>query len=206
MIIVPDASDPTERDETIQVEVRKVFDGDGFLADAWNPYRGVWVKHVPFRMAFIDAPEIGQPFGRESRDFLNALIAGRSLNLAPVLKGSTAPTFVDPYRRMLCVPFLTQPMEVGRIDYYWNGCSASGSVKRARAVTRNVELEMVVNGWAWVVERYAFDDEDVYFAAQDDARRNRRGLWSNDDPEPPWDFKRGKKRMAKKHGGQGQLL
>jgi micrococcal nuclease len=48
--------------------------------------------------------------------------------------------------------------------------------KRARPVTRNIELEMVVNGWAWVTEQYAFDRETEYFDAQDDARNNRRGL------------------------------
>jgi len=65
---------------------------------------------------------------------------------------------------------------------------------------------MVVNGWAWVVARYAFDHEDEYFAAQEDARRNRRGLWSMDDPEPPWNFKRRQKRMKQKLKGQGCLL
>ena len=97
-------------------------------------------------------------------------------------------------------------MEAGRIDYYLNGCCASGSVRKPRPVTRNIELEMVVNGWAWVIERYAFEQEAEYFAAQACARRDRRGLWSEDNPEAPWNFKLRQKRMKDKYEGQGRLL
>jgi endonuclease YncB( thermonuclease family) len=53
---------------------------------------------------------------------------------------------------------------------------------------------MVVNGWAWVMEQYAFEREEAYCAAQDDARREKRGLWAMDNPEPPWRFKQKEKR------------
>src|SRR3546814_11526126 len=81
---------------------------------------------------------------------------------------------IDPYKRLLCVGFLTEQMEAGRIDYYHQGKCGSGLVKRPRPVTRNIELEMFVNGWAWVVEQYSFEREDEYFEAQEDARENRR--------------------------------
>lgn len=206
MIIVPDGRYAGASDLAVRVEVQRVFDGDGFLGKAWNPGRGAWVDRIPFRLAFIDAPEMDQPFGPESRNFLDALVAGRSLDLAPVLKGSTDPTFIDPYKRVLCVPFLTEVIQPGRVDYYWQGCCASGSVRSARPVTRNIELEMVVNGWAWVVERYTFDSEAEYLGAQNDARRSRRGLWADDNPEPPWNFKRRQSRMNEKNKGQGGLL
>lgn len=195
MIVVPEGRHSIASTDAVRVKVDRVFDGDGFLASAWNPYREAWVARIPFRLAFIDAPELAQPFGPESKDFLRALIAGKSLDIVPVLKGSVTPTFIDPHRRVLCVPFLTEMMGAGRIEYYRNGRCATGSMARAREITRNVELEMVVNGWAWVVDRYAFDHEAEYLAAQDDARRNRRGLWLTDHPEPPWDFKRRRKRM-----------
>jgi micrococcal nuclease len=206
MIIVPDGRCAGASDVAIRVQVQRVFDGDGFLGNAWNSDRRAWVNRIPFRLAFIDAPEMDQPFGRESRDFLDGLVAGRSLDLAPVLKGSIAPTFIDPYKRVLCVPFLTEVIQPGRVDYYWQGCCASGSVRSARSVTRNIELEMVVNGWAWVVERYTFDCEAEYLAAQDDARQSRRGLWVDDNPEPPWNFKRRQNRRDGKLTRQGRLL
>ncbi|OYX76130.1 MAG: hypothetical protein B7Y82_14140 [Sphingomonadales bacterium 32-65-25] len=206
MFIVPDDPGPAGPEEVLKATVQKVFDGDGFLANVWHPYREAWVERIPFRFAFIDAPEIAQPFGPESRDFLASLIAGKELRLDPVGKESTGYMPIDPYKRLLCMGFLTEQMSVGRIDYYHNGTCGSGSVKQARPVTRNIELEMIVNGWAWVVEQYAFDREAEYFEAQDDARHSRRGLWAMDDPEPPWNFKRRQRRRSRASEGQARLI
>lgn len=63
-------------DALLQVEVQTVFDGDGFLARAWNPDRREWAQRIPFRLAFIDAPEVAKPSGQEARDFLHNLITG----------------------------------------------------------------------------------------------------------------------------------
>lgn len=206
MIIVPDDPGPAGPDEVLKAAVRKVFDGDGFLANVWHPYRGAWVERVPFRFAFIDAPEMEQPFGPEARDFLVGLIADKELRLDPVGKESTGYMPIDPYKRVLCMAFLTEQMDVGTVDYYHEGKLGGGAVKRARPVTRNIELEMVVNGWAWVTEQYAFDRETEYFDAQDDARNNRRGLWAMDNPEPPWNFKRRQRRRSRASEGQGRLF
>lgn len=193
-IIVPEDPGPEGVEKLLQARVLKVFDGDGFLADVWNPIRGAWVARVPFRLAFIDAPEMAQTFGIEAKQALHRLIAGKPLRLAPVLKESTGYMPIDPYKRMLCVAYLTEEMPAGETAYYFDRACHVGVAKRPRSVTRNIELEMIVNGWAWVVERYAFEREDDYFAAQADAQRARRGMWALDDPEPPWNFKRRQKR------------
>jgi len=206
MIIVPDNLEAASEDEVLEATVFKVFDGDGFLADVWNPLRHAWVKRVPFRMAFIDAPEREQPFGPEAGNFLCELIRGKTLRLDPVVKESTPHSPIDQYRRILCMAFLIEQMPTGRIEYYFNGRWGSGSVKEARLVTRNIELEMVVNGWAWVTKQYAFDRQEEYFDAQSDARKHRRGLWQMDTPEPPWTFKRRQKARRQASEGQGRLI
>lgn len=206
MIIVPDDPGPAAPDEVLKAAVLKVFDGDGFLANVWNPFRKAWVDRISFRFAFIDAPEMEQPFGPESRTFLIGLIAGKTLRLDPIGKESTGYMPIDPYKRTLCMAFLTEQMEIGRVEYYLNGKCGAGSVKKARPAIRNIELEMIVNGWAWVAEQYAFDREAEYFEAQDDARQNRRGLWAMDDPEPPWNFKRRQRRRSRASEGQGSLI
>jgi endonuclease YncB( thermonuclease family) len=206
MIIVPDDPGPAGPDEVLTAAVVKVFDGDGFLANVWNPMRESWVNRVPFRFAFIDAPEMEQPFGPESLNFLSALIAGKTLRLDPIGKESTGYLPIDPYKRILCMAFLTEQMQIGRVEYYQHGKCGVGSLKQARPATRNIELEMVVNGWAWVTEQYAFDREADYFRAQDNARQNRRGLWTLDDPEPPWSFKRRQRRRNRASEGQGRLI
>lgn len=206
MIIVPDDPGFATSEQVLEARVIKVFDGDGFLANVWHPYRNAWVERVPFRFAFIDAPEMGQPFGQESKDFLQVLIGQKSLRLDPIGKASTGYMPIDPYKRMLCMGYLTEQMQVGGVEYYLDGKCGAGTVKAARPVTRNIELEMVVNGWAWVVEQWTFDREDEYFEAQDDAQRNRRGLWAIDNPEPPWTFKRRQNRQKQAHKNQGRLL
>lgn len=206
MIIVPDNTASVPLEELYRVNVVKVFDGDGFLARIWHPQHEAWTKPIAFRFAFIDAPEIEQPFGTESRDFLHGRITGKTLHLDPVGKSSTGGVPIDPYKRVLCMGYLTEQMEGGRINYYLNGASSAGSVRTPRLATRNIELEMAVNGWAWVLEQYSFEREAEYFEAQDDARRNRRGLWAIDNPEPPWKFKRRQKRRTVASDRQPGLL
>ena len=155
---------------------------------------------------FIDAPEMGQAFGDEARNFLRGLIAGRTLRLDPIAKASMKEVPFDLYRRILCMGFLTEEMGAGRIHYFVNGQCGSGTVKDARSVTRNIELEMIVNGWAWVVDRYSFEREAEYVAAQADAQLHRRGLWQMDNPEPPWDFKRRQKRLKLAKEKQASLI
>lgn len=206
MIIVPENPLPATIDEAFKAHVVKVFDGDGFLADLWNPHREAWVPRIPFRFAFIDAPEVGQPFGPESREFLKGLIMGKTLRLDPISKQSANGNPLDQYKRMLCMGYLTEEMQIGSIKYYMNGSCGEGTVKTARPVTRNIELEMIVNGWAWVLRQYRFDCEAEYFAAQEDARKKRRGLWSMDNPEPPWNFKLRQRQKKPSAVGQGTLF
>lgn len=151
MLIVPEEPG----DDTLRVPVLRVFDGDGFLTRIVVPGRGVEVE-AAVRFGFIDAPELGQPGGHEARDFLTNLIGGRWVDLGILLKMDTG-SIIDGHGRIVAVPYL-------RLE---------GSV------CRNVELEMVLNGWAWVLDRYEPDDR--YFAALDDAQRHRRGIWARDE-------------------------
>lgn len=53
-----------------------------------------------------------------------------------------------------------------------------------------VNLWMVNAGMAWHYKRYSSSTELA--AAEIMARRNRRGLWVDPNPIPPWDFRKGK--------------
>lgn len=55
---------------------------------------------------------------------------------------------------------------------------------------RNINLEMVAEGWAWAFRRLASRvDFPDYAGAERRARVRRSGLWSQDNPQPPWEFK-----------------
>lgn len=206
MLIVPDQLEPATELEVFRARVCKVFDGDGFLANVWNPILREWVQRIPFRFAFIDAPEMAQPFGSEARDALARLILGKTLRLEPIGKESTRYLPIDPYRRLLCMAFLTEEMPAGRIEYYREGSYGEGTVRKPRPVTRNIELEMIVNGCAWVITQYVFEREAEYHAAQELAKRQRRGLWAANNPEAPWKFKSRQRRRSTTFLEQGILL
>ncbi len=187
-LIVPE--DPGT--ETIKSRVLRVFDGDGFLAHLDVPNAGTAVE-VPVRLGFIDAPETEQPGGPEAKAFLTQLIGGATLDLAILLKMDTGRAF-DRHRRIVAVPYLAQ--EYAAIDC-WNTAQTRHRIHRfgpPQRITRNIELEMVINGWAWVLDRYGPDER--YTLALQDARHHRRGIWASDHNIPPWEFKRQKYRRA----------
>src|SRR3546814_8691123 len=69
-----------------------------------------------------------------------------------------------------------------------------------RPAFRNIELEMVINGWAWVLDRYGPNER--YSLALADAQRNRRGIWARDDNIHPWEFKKTRYRERQRVGSQ----
>jgi len=156
--------------ETLRVPVLRVFDGDGFLTRISIPQRGIEVE-TAVRLGFIDAPELDQPGGHEARDFLSDQISGQWLDLVVLLKMDTR-RIVDRHQRIVAVPYLLQehPQEA------------------VRKIWRNIELEMVLNGWAWVLDRY--EPPEHYFEALEDAQRNRRGIWARDENIHSWEFKK----------------
>ena len=155
--------------ETLRAQVLKVFDGDGFLARTTNPLNGAQIE-LAVRCGFIDAPEMAQPGGQEAKVFLTHQIANRWIDLVLLLKLDTG-GMVDRHRRIVAVPYLWQ----------------QDPHSPARYICRNIELEMILNGWAWLLERYC--PPEHYFEALEDAQRNRRGIWARDDNIHPGRFK-----------------
>lgn len=171
--------------ETLKVPVIKVFDGDGFLTRIPIPERSLEVE-AAVRFGFIDAPEMGQPGGREARDFLSGLIAGQWLDLVILMKMDTGGS-IDRHGRIVAVPYLMQKCsdrDVGQRSLVGHLAALFGSGH----LCRNIELEMVLNGWAWVLDRYG--PEPHYFDALEDARRHHRGIWARSDNIHPWEFKK----------------
>ena len=52
-----------------------------------------------------------------------------------------------------------------------------------------INLDMVCDGHAWWYERYA-KRALAYKQCQEDAQRNKRGLWAEGYPVAPWDWRR----------------
>ncbi|WP_297648234.1 thermonuclease family protein [Hydrogenophaga sp.] len=62
---------------------------------------------------------------------------------------------------------------------------------------RDVNLILVAQGMAWHYKQYAREqsaiDRQLYAQAEDEARAQRRGLWADSHPIPPWSWRSGER-------------
>jgi endonuclease YncB( thermonuclease family) len=121
------------------------------------------------RIAGIDAPEKGQPFGNASRKSLSAMAAGKEVRVEF--------TKYDRYGRI-----------VGKVLVRPPDCPTCGK-------TLDVGLAQVTTGMAWWYRYYAHEqspeDQGRYELAEQEAKAKKRGLWQDKNPEPPWEWRRG---------------
>lgn len=60
---------------------------------------------------------------------------------------------------------------------------------------RNINKEMVAEGYAWAYRQYLDRPHaSEYIVAEKQARDRRLGLWVQDNPEPPWEFRKQQKK------------
>jgi micrococcal nuclease len=77
-----------------------------------------------------------------------------------------------------------------------------------RLDTRNINLELVREGWAWWYRKYAPKNKELA-AAETAARTAKRGLWADAKPVPPWDWRqseRDKRLKSRSHVDTGYWL
>lgn len=62
----------------------------------------------------------------------------------------------------------------------------------------DANLEQIKAGMAWHYKKYqkeqTLDDRSIYAQAEEQARAERRGLWIDAEPTPPWDWRKQQKR------------
>jgi len=64
---------------------------------------------------------------------------------------------------------------------------------------RNINQEMVAEGYAWAYRKYLDRPHaSEYIDLEDQARSKRLGLWEQNNPQPPWELRRSLKKG--KHG------
>jgi micrococcal nuclease len=65
---------------------------------------------------------------------------------------------------------------------------------------RNINKEMVAEGYAWAYRQYLDRPHaSEYIQAEEQARAKRLGLWQQNNPQPPWDFRSS---LRKVHNGR----
>ena len=61
---------------------------------------------------------------------------------------------------------------------------------------RNINLELVQEGWAWWYRKYAPKNKELA-KAEAAARKAKRGLWADPNPIPPWDWRQKQREKEK---------
>jgi len=116
-------------------------------------------------IAGIDAPELRQPFGMQSRESLNVLCLQRTA----VIRSPGAPA--------------SGAENAGRAK------AIKGSVACA---DEDVASHQIRAGMAWVTGRG--DRRAPLYLLEDEAQRAHAGLWIDKQPVPPWTWRRMKHR------------
>ena len=111
------------------------------------------------RLAFVRAPENGQDFSKQAKEFSENLIAAKQVRI--VTHGQTESGW------LLGEVFLGD---------------------------KNLGRELLENGLAW---EYPQVKKSEFAKLQAKAEEQKKGLWSEKDPTPPWKFKEPKKKTAK---------
>ena len=135
--------------------VVRVLDGD--TIDVLVPEKTI----VRVRLAGIDAPERGQPFGRKATQAVRDMAAGKTVRIASQSK--------DRYGRTIGEAFLPDG--------------------------RSLNRELVRLGLAWQYRQYSDDQELANLEAE--ARKATRGLWSDQNSVPPWEWRRGRRNSTR---------
>uniref|UniRef100_UPI0035325679 thermonuclease family protein n=1 Tax=Cupriavidus sp. WGlv3 TaxID=2919924 RepID=UPI0035325679 len=81
-----------------------------------------------------------------------------------------------------------------RVSVEWYKTSYNRVIGVVIADGVDISLAQVKVGLAWHYKRYEAEqapkDRQAYAAAELEARKERRGLWQDPEPIPPWDFRR----------------
>jgi endonuclease YncB( thermonuclease family) len=125
------------------------------------------VRHN-IRLAAIDAPESRQPYGRESKQHLSALVLGKEVKVEWRKQ--------DRYGRI-----------VGKLTLQSPPCATCTK-------TLDAGLAQLEAGLAWwdreTRREQSLPDQGYYEYAEFDAKARRIGLWQDEAPIPPWEWRK----------------
>lgn len=153
----PDATtEPVKAANEITGKVVGIIDGDTIdilTADKTT---------IRIRLNGIDAPETGQPFGKNAKQYLSDMIGGNVVRVVTHGKDRYGRTIGDVY-----------------------------SLEEADRLPQlsTVNATMVVNGLAWHYGKYAPDRTDLA-DAEKWAREKRLRLWSDPRSIAPWEWRK----------------
>ena len=134
----------------------RMTDGDCFeLRDEKN-------RLLRVRLYGIDAPEGSQRFGRESREHLQSLMAGRKMRIKTM--------YEDNHKRAVALVYLSDGDGIDE---------------------RSVNQRQIQAGMAWVYDYFCTEGFcNTWKLEEAMAQKQQLGLWKDASPTPPWQWRR----------------
>ena len=123
-------------------------------------------QKLRIRLLAIDTPELKQHFGYESFFYLNKILNGKFVTIISS-PDKNKPYTLGYYKRI-----------IGKVVL--NG--------------KDINLEMIKKGMAWHFKKYKknqpMDESHSYNEAENYAREKKIGLWFEENPLPPWEWRK----------------
>lgn len=156
--------------ETITGKVVGVSDGDTITVLDGDR------TQFKIRVAGIDAPEKAQAFGQRSKEAMSTLVFGKDVEVITSKR--------DRYGRHIGKVMVSEP-----------SCSTRNCPK-----TLDAGLAQLTVGMAWWYRKYAreqsAEDAGAYELAEREARSRNVGLWRDQNPTAPWDWRHTSRRKS----------
>jgi endonuclease YncB( thermonuclease family) len=159
----PPESPPEPIEQADQITGKVIHIADGDTIDVLTADKTT----IRIRLNGIDAPETGQPFGRNAKQYLSEFIGGQTVRVVTHDKDRYGRTIGDVYFEDAAGP----DFKPGTVLPPWN-----------------INRELVKRGLAWHYKQYS-DDENL---AMDEIRAKelKRGLWSDARHVAPWEWRK----------------
>ena len=155
---------------TFEGTVTKIFDSDTFQV---TDTRGTKVK---IRLYGIDAPETPKI------DIKTGRISQSGQPYGTNAQQALEEMVLDKYVRI----------DVMSIDQY------KMTLAIVWIVDKVINKEMIKYGWAWAYRRFLNSPyASEYISLEEQARKERRGLWEQINPQPPWEFRKLQKKTKR---------
>ena len=152
--------------DVLEGRIVRIVDGDTLIVlDVHNTQHRV-------RLAGIDTPERGQPFGNRAKQNLSRLTGGQEAEVEWNKK--------DRWGRLIGTVWVRSPD---------TKCQDNECPK-----TLDAGMAQLTQGFAWQFKRYAHEQPEEqrerYAFAEHEARAKRVGVWSDPDSIPPWEWRK----------------
>ena len=151
---------------TVDCMTERILDGDTFSC-AVKESGGTFLK---IRLYGIDAPE-GERRHYKTNTFMKAgqpygeeATSALTKKLGNLAVSTVKIYAIDKYKRMVGMVFIGD---------------------------RNINQEMVAEGYAWAYRQYLDAPyKSEFIGLEEQARAKKLGLWKESNPEPPWNFRK----------------